>query len=117
MKRMAEFPLELLEDMASKEAQVRWIVHGSAEEYLLPEELLHDAGRFCEMAIKIDTPSSARQRAAIANLCEALRDMPDILASYDRSNIQDLVEHDADWNLIRERAAAVLKAFEPLPYE
>ncbi|KQU08369.1 hypothetical protein [Rhizobium sp. Leaf453] len=114
---MAELPVYLLEYMASKEAQVRWIVHGTAAEYLVPEELLHDAARFCEITIKIDAPSSAKQRAAIANLCEALRDMPDILASYDRSNIEALVQQDADWHLIRERAAEVLKAFEAFPYE
>lgn len=114
---MPEFPLELLEDLASKEAQMRWIVNGDADEYLTPEELLHDATRFCEMAAKINAPSTARQRAAVSNLRDAVRDLPDILAEYDRSNIATLIENDPDWDHVRERAADVLKAFEPLPYD
>jgi hypothetical protein len=114
---MSDFPLALIEDMASKEAQVRWIVNGDANEYLVPDEMLHEAVRFCELAAKAEGPSTARQRAAIASLCEVLKGAPDFLRDYDRSNIADLIDRDPHWNLIRERAADVLAAFAPLPYD
>lgn len=112
---MPYFPLELLEDMASKEAQVRLIINGDVNEYLLPEELLHNAARFCELAAKIDAPSTPHQRSAIASLCETMRNLPDIVANYDRANIATLIEIDPHWRLIRERAAGVLRAFEHCP--
>lgn len=114
---MPEFPLNLLRDLASKEAQIRWIVEGDANEYLLPEELLNDAFRFCEIAAKIDAPSTARQREAIRVLQTTLQSLGDLLDSYDRSNISVLIEADPNWLLLRERAADVLRAFEPLAYE
>lgn len=113
---MAEFPLELLRGMASKEAQVRWIVHGNTDEYLTPEELLNDAWRFCEMAAKINAPSTARQRPAIRELRTAIEASGDFLANYVRSNVSTLIEADPHWLLIRDRAADVLKAFEPLAF-
>lgn len=114
---MPEFPLALLEDLASKEAQVRWIVHATVDEYLLPDELLHDADRFCEMAARIDEPTTARQRAAIAALRAVVADWPAIVDGYDRSNIAILIEQDPKWNAARERAADVIRAFASLPYD
>ena len=114
---MPDFPLELIEDMASKEAQLRWITNGDSDEYLVPEELLHETQRFCKMAAAIDAPSTARQRTAIRELCDAVNESPDFLSAYDRSNIATLIENDPYWLLIRERASRVLEAFAPPPYE
>lgn len=114
---MAEFPIELIKGLASKEEQVRLIINGNANEYLLPEELLNEAWRFCEMAANCDAPSTPRQRVAIEALRSALDDPYDFLANYDRSSIAALIEADPHWLLLRERAADVLKAFEQLPYD
>jgi hypothetical protein len=110
---LAEFPLALLTDLASKETHVGWIGDSTELEHLLGD-LLHDARRFCEISRTTDAPSNAKQREAIGEFCAAIELLKQILADYDHSNIADLFESDPHWQLIRERAANVLKAFEPL---
>jgi hypothetical protein len=114
---MAEAPLALIEDLASKEAQIRWIVGGTKEEYILPEELLSDGLRFCQAALASDIPSTSRQRDTVLALQSAIDEAADFLDGYDRSNISELVEVDARWDAIRRCAKDVLQAFAPLPYE
>lgn len=114
---MAEAPLALIEDLASKEAQVRWIIGGTKEEYILPEELLSDGLRFCRTALASDNPTTPRQRDTIRALQSAIDEAGDFLDGYDRSNISVLIENDASWDAIRRRAREVLQAFAPLPYE
>jgi hypothetical protein len=114
---MAEAPLALIEDLASKEAQVQWIIGGTTEEYLLPEELLSDGLRFCQAALASDNPSTSRQRDTVRALRSAIDEAGDFLDGYNRSNIYRLIEDDANWDAIRRRARDVLQAFAPLPYE
>lgn len=114
---MSEPPLQLLEDLASKEAQVRWIVHATRDEYLLPQELLNDAVRFCEMMKGASLPTTSRQRGAVSALAAALNGAGDFLDRYDRSNIADLVERDPNWDAIRARAGEVLKVFTSKPWD
>lgn len=114
---MPEAPLELIEELASKEAQVRWIIGGTKEEYILPEELLNDGLRFCQMSLASDNPTTSRQRDTVRALLSAINDAGDFLDRYDRFNISALVEDDANWSAIRQRANEVIQAFSPLPYQ
>jgi len=114
---MAEAPLELIEDLASKDAQLRWIVGGTKDEYILPEELLNDGLRFCRMTLASANPTTARQRDAVRALRSAIDDAGNFLDRYDRSNISSLVDDDANWGAIRQRASDVIQAFSPLAYE
>ena len=114
---MAEAPLELIADLASKEAQVRWIVGGTKDDYILPEELLNEGLRFCRMTLASDNPTTSRQRDTVRALFFAIDKAGNFLDQYDRSNISKLVEDDANWDTIRQRANDVIRAFSPLAYE
>ncbi|WP_374597682.1 hypothetical protein [Brevundimonas sp.] len=114
---MSEPPLALLEDLASKDAQERWIVHASEDEYLLPEELLIDADRFCEMMNAKHLPTTSRQRDAVAALTATLDGAGSFLDQYDRSNISDLIDHDPVWAELRRRSAEVIQAFSSKPWD
>jgi len=112
---MSEPPLQLLKDLASEEAQVRWIVDATPDEYLLPEELLSDAVRFCELMKAAPPPITSRQMEAVRALAATLDGAGDFLDRYDRSSISELVERDPTWGAIRTRAAEVVKVFTPKP--
>ena len=112
---MLQIPMALIADLASKEAQIRWIVQATPDEYLLPEELLNGALQFCSDALATTEPITAAQRDAVGALASAIDDAGDFLDSYDRSNIADLIERDASWTTIRERAAVVVTLFNGMP--
>lgn len=114
---MSEPPLELLEDLASKDAQDRWIVHAEKDEYLLPEELISNAERFCEMTKGAHLPTTSRQRDAVAALATALSVTGNFLDQYDRSNISDLINLDPVWAELRRRSAEVIQVFSSKPWD
>lgn len=114
---MSEPPLELLEDLASKDAQDRWIVDASKDEYLLPDELLGNAERFCEMTKAMQLPTTSRQRDAVAALAATLSGAGNFLDQYDRSNISDLIDHDPVWAELRQRSADVIEVFSLKPWD
>lgn len=106
-------PTYLLEPLASLEEQRRYITGGTTNEYSLPDELIHDAFRFCEHFERTDCSDdiTAEQRAALDRLREALDRLGRVPERYDRTNISKLIEHDEGWAVIRQRANEALKAF------
>lgn len=108
---MSEPPLALLEHLASKDAQERWIVHASNDEYLLPEELLMNAERFCQMMTDTQLPTTSCQRDAVAALAAALSGAGDFLDQYNRSNISELVDRDPVWAELVRRSREVIQVF------
>jgi hypothetical protein len=114
---MSEAPVGLIEDLASKEAQVRLIMDGLPDEYALPNELLDDGIRFCEQVLASDLPTTARQREAVRALLSTIRASKHYFDGYDRSNIAFLVESDPAWDAIRDKAGVVMRVFAPLSYE
>jgi hypothetical protein len=114
---MSEAPLELIEDLASKEVQVRLIMDGLPDEYALPNELLDDGIRFCEQVLGSDLSTTARQREAVRALLLTIRTSKRYFDGYDRSRLAFLVESDPAWDAIRVKASGVMRVFAPLTYE
>lgn len=106
---MNGLPTHLLEALASKDEQVRYISGATKEEYLLPEELLNDAYHFCERAKQPQSWSqlSSLQRLAVESLLLEMKALPD--ATLTSATIVD----DLPWIAIRQRAADVLTLFGP----
>lgn len=71
---VSEAPLELIEDLASKQAQVQWIINGTKDEYLLPEEMLNEGLRFCRIVLASQNPTTSRQRDTVRALMSAIDD-------------------------------------------
>ncbi len=94
------------------------MINGTAEEYLVPDEILNDAWHFCERANYPGTHLNLTedQRGAIGRLREALDRLGGCTALYEHSNIAELVERDECWAVMRDRAGEVMLAFgNPVP--
>ncbi|CAN5814330.1 hypothetical protein BH11PSE1_BH11PSE1_16710 [soil metagenome] len=111
--RMSEPPTWLLETLASKAEQVRFMIGGSKDEFLDPNDLLNDAWHFCERAKKPEAWNglSEDQQQKTAYLEVALGQHGHCLEGYNRSTIGTLVEADLNWQLLRQAAADTLRAF------
>jgi hypothetical protein len=107
-----ELPFYLLTSLASLSEQVRYIEQATADEYLLPEELLNDAWHFCERTLGGEFASqlTAEQHAVVESLRASIKGAPKDLV--DRPNIVQ----DPDWGAVRQSAIATLGVFgQPLP--
>jgi hypothetical protein len=103
-----EPPFHLLEHLASRSEQVRYIEQATKDEYLLPKELLNDALHFCERVGAFD--ASPAQKQAVEVLKQAIQAAPDELEAEAK-----LVDHPV-WADIREKAGGTLVAFgQPVP--
>jgi len=114
---MHEAPLELIEDLASKEAQTQWMINAPVDERVSAREMLSDGHRFCDIVCASAGPTTARQRDAVRALLSAIEGAGNLPARYTHANIAQLIDGDSDWELIRRRAGDVIKAFAPLPYD
>lgn len=116
MTGLDDLPLELLAHLASRSEQVRYIVGGTASEYLVPEDLLNDAWHFCERATKpeIRNRLSAAQANSIEGLAAAIKRDGDVLDRYNRETIAALID-DPAWASLRRLAAETLLAFGQTP--
>jgi hypothetical protein len=112
MTSVDDLPFWLLEGLASRSEQVRYIVGGTADEYILPDELLNDASHFCELASKQEKLNclSETQASSIARLAGAIDQSGNFLDRYDRENIAALID-DPTWASLRQLAAETLLAF------
>ncbi len=110
---MTDLPLHLLDGLASKSEQVRYIIGGNKDEYLLPEELLNDAFYFCKRVKSSPTWLSLdhEKQKSILRLEAALNMRSDCLDRYTHATIAELVERDADWAALRDSATDVLSRF------
>lgn len=97
-------------DLASKASQIRYIVNGTADEYLVPDEMLDMAASECEQLLRRDGLTQS-QAEALKGLADSIRAAGNFLAGYDRTNIADLVERDPTWSMLRERAGSVVQQF------
>lgn len=102
--------IDLLEPLASKDEQVRYVVGGTAEKYLVPEELLNAAHHFIERKLASSAVElSPSQAAALESLRLALEAVD--LSPYSRANIGTLIESDDRWIAAREASNAAIAAF------
>lgn len=88
-------------------------MHGTKDEYLVPEELVNDAWHFCERAdAAIHAGAlSAEQISTTLVLKQTIEESGDFLDAYNRSNIGELIEQDATWERLRGASQDVLAAF------
>ena len=112
-------PFGKLTSMASLEEQRRYMIGATKNNYLLPEELLHDASDFCRMTRldRLAPTVTAPQRAAVEALEAALDAHDDSwMSNYADMALDDLVERDSRWIQTRIQAGRVLAAFgQPVP--
>lgn len=112
---MEEAPTYLLAPLASLEEQRRYIVGGTKDEYLVPDELVHDALRFCEHFEKADrlTTLELNERDTLDRLRKALDAFGRVPHLYNYASISDLIEKDKGWAVMRARAREALEVFKP----
>lgn len=110
---MIEPPVALLVPLASIGEQHRYVIGGTVDEYLVPDELLNDAWHFCERAETLAARAKLTevQRNSVARLKEAIDRLGDCIKQYDHTNISELIERDKCWATIRDRAGDTLAAF------
>lgn len=110
---MTEPPLALLEPLASIGEQRRYVIGGTDDEYLVPDDILNDAWHFCERAEMPQTHANLTepQREAVVRLREAIDHLGKCITLFDRTNISELIEGDKCWAVIRDRAGETLAAF------
>jgi hypothetical protein len=100
--------IETIRYLASREEQERYIVHGTASEYLLPEELVNDGLEFVRLveAGTIGSSLTALQRDRLTELKVALE-----AADTDLPN-DELVVRNPAWASVREAAQRFLDAYD-----
>jgi hypothetical protein len=100
--------IEAIRYLASREAQERYIINGTASEYLLPQELVNDALEFVRLVEfgKIGSSLMAPQRNRLAELKVALE-----ATDIDLPN-DELVARNPAWAVVREAAQRFLDAYD-----
>lgn len=104
---MTALPFQLLEALASRDEQVRYILNATQDEYLIPEEMCNDAYHFCERAKSSDDYGALRAEKIVAiDQLKLALDATDeaVLAS-------PTIIDDPQWVTLRNRAADVLRLF------
>lgn len=96
--------IETIRYLASADDQWQFVVSGTADEYLLPEELVANALTFTELVAtgRIGHSFSTLQRKSLDELRSALLTV-ELVVSDDISN-EDLITKDSDWAILRESA-------------
>jgi len=104
--------------MASLKVQQRFIVSGTKDHYLLPEEILEDAqAAAARWALSPDL--TARQRTVIQNAAIIFRREGSRVDLGTGTSHRQLIEDDPSWAAIREAAGTCLEAlgFDLLAWE
>ncbi len=105
--------LDHLARLASLPYQMRFIVSGTSNEYVLPEELLEVAENRLALALASQGNLSEEQRGALNRLRRVMeaegRSIP--FDDQSMSNL-DLVERNEAWRRIRTEAAQCLELFQ-----
>jgi hypothetical protein len=100
-----------LAPLASLEAQQRWIVHGTRQNYLLPEDLLEDASDVIRMVRSLPRVRDSLPEAAVKAILEldSYLDAASAACAEPMSNIA-LIEVEPRWQAIRLQAGRCLDA-------
>lgn len=110
---MREYCLSTLAPLASVEIQRRFVVHGTAERYLLLEDVINDAYHVLER-IQRDPVCrdafSAEEQQMLRALFETLdREAENVPLDGSASN-EEIVERNGAWRRIRDEATKTLEA-------
>jgi hypothetical protein len=108
MRFVVNARIEAIRYLASREAQERYIINGTASEYLLPEELVNDAREFVRL-VELGTIGSSLtrlQRNRLAELKIALEAVDVELPN------AELVSRTPAWADVREAAQRFVAAYD-----
>ena len=108
MRPIVNARFEAIRYLASREAQERYIINGTASEYLLPKELVNDALEFVRLVElgTIESSLTRLQRNRLAELKTALEAV-DIELPND-----ELVNGNPAWIAVREAAQHFVDAYD-----
>lgn len=111
---MKERLMKALLRLASKRYQDLYMVHGTSEEYVLPEDLIEDVASLCELATKKHYRAIFKddEYAAIKLMLFKVRDLDsNFWDEVGDSNLEHLVDKNPIWSNLRLSAEAALNAF------
>lgn len=100
-----------IRQLASRELQERYIVNGTADEYLLPDELVGDALTFVERieSQKIGSSFTPRLRELMVQLGTALKAAEPAVYNDTITN-EELVARNPEWAAVRDAAMHFVEA-------
>lgn len=101
---------DTLASLASLRVQEQYIVHGTKDEYLLPEELLDHALDITRLIEMFPHETSSAERAALAQFSNALEAELKAIALGPGITAETLVYRDPAWAKVREAARKCLEA-------
>jgi hypothetical protein len=104
---MIDLPFHLLEAMASRDQQLRYINGATKDEYFVPEDLLNDAYHFCERVQLAGVWSALddHQKRSVEVLKAKIEAFPDDVLS------SETIIDAPDWLALADQGRSVLAAF------
>jgi hypothetical protein len=93
--------------LASKDVQERFCVNGTANEYLLPDDLLNSAFNHATLAGKKDAFTD-RERSIIKDFISVVDETADKIP-FDEEDTKALIANNAEWTKIRDAAKRCLE--------
>jgi hypothetical protein len=96
--------------LASLAVQERFIVHATADQYLLPEELIDGALNFKIFLATFPKETSAAELAALTQFSESLDAAVDAIDLGPDTTSESLIHHDPAWASVRDAARKCLDA-------
>jgi len=97
-----------LAPLASLAAQRRWIIHGTADEYIVVDQLLEDAHDVVRQVREIPEVAKSLTPEAVAFIT-GLEPMLKSLDTF-RVGAETLIEDNASWSTLRSQAGRCLEA-------
>jgi len=105
--------IKVLARLASKQYQDLYMVHGTAEEYVLPEDLIEDVASLCQLATKnhYKTTFTNDEYAALKSMLIKIRGLDsDFWNVVGNNTLEHLVHKNLIWSDLRLSAEHVLNA-------
>ena len=111
---MKDSTMHIIGALASHAYQEKYILHGTREEYELPDEMIEDAVSLLRRAMKgpsHETGFAEAQRAPLAEFLEVLEaESSQLVIDYSRMNNDDVINRNSHWSAIRDGARHCLEA-------
>ena len=99
-----------LAQLASKKYQHDFIVHGTKDEYVVPEEMVDTVRATIAAVLRHPTILTKTQSERLASLDRLAKRAYDATFEYDRNSLSTMID-SADWSAMRECARACLHEF------
>lgn len=103
--------LKALARLASEQYQDTYVIHGTPEEYVLPEDLIEDVANLCLLSSESQyrTLFTSNEHAALESILQVIRNFESNCCSeIENSNLEHLIHHNSNWSSLRSRAEYTL---------